>query len=176
MSGHPANMENVRNAYNILGIQHEMKRPFGKAMHKWRKNIKKVFKEIKRMDWIQLVQDRFQWWDLMNMVIKLLSSIKLGNFLIKWVFISFSHWHHSIKQLTPMSNETCPKVKLGGFNVFLCWLQIWNPFSDITKTFRGTGTFRVDSAWGWQVCGSSQADNPKQKAYSTVSVTTLSGF
>jgi methionine synthase II (cobalamin-independent) len=83
MSGHPANMENVRNAYNILGIQHEMKRPFGKAMHKWRKNIKKVFKEIKRMDWIQLVHDRFQWWDLMNMVLKLLSSIKWGNFLIK---------------------------------------------------------------------------------------------
>jgi hypothetical protein len=36
MCGHPANMENVTNAY-IFGIQHEMKRPLGKAMHKWGK-------------------------------------------------------------------------------------------------------------------------------------------
>jgi hypothetical protein len=34
MCGHPANMENVRNAYKIFRIQHEMKRPFGKAMNK----------------------------------------------------------------------------------------------------------------------------------------------
>jgi hypothetical protein len=57
-----------------------MKRPFGKAMNKWGKN-NKAFKEIKSMDWIQLAQDRVQWWDVVNMVIKVLSAIHLGNFL-----------------------------------------------------------------------------------------------
>jgi len=32
------------------------------------------------------------------------------------------------------------------------------------------------SACSWQVNGRSQADNPKQKVYSSVSVMTLSGF
>jgi len=58
-----------------------MKRPFGKAMNKWGKNINKAFKEIKGMDWIQLAQDIVQWWDVVNMVIKVLSAIHLGNFL-----------------------------------------------------------------------------------------------
>jgi len=49
-------------------------------MNKWGKN-NKAFKEIKSMDWIQLAQDRVQWWDVVNMVIKVLSAIHLGNFL-----------------------------------------------------------------------------------------------
>jgi len=57
-----------------------MKRPFEKAMNGG-KNINKAFKEIKGMDWIQLAQVRVQWWDVMSMVIKVLSAIHLGNFL-----------------------------------------------------------------------------------------------
>lgn len=58
-----------------------MKRPCGKAMNKWGKNINKAFKKIKGIDWIQLAQDRVQWWAVVNMVMKVLSAIHLGNFL-----------------------------------------------------------------------------------------------
>jgi hypothetical protein len=33
------------------------------------------------MDWIELAQDRDRWWKLVNAVMKLLGSIKRGEFL-----------------------------------------------------------------------------------------------
>jgi hypothetical protein len=50
-------------------------------MNKWGKNINKAFKEIKGMDWIQLAKGRVRWWEVVNMVMKVLSAIHLENFL-----------------------------------------------------------------------------------------------
>jgi hypothetical protein len=47
-------------------------------MHRWVTNIKRDLKEVgwEGMDWINLTQDRDRWQALVNMAIKLLSSIK----------------------------------------------------------------------------------------------------
>lgn len=60
-----------------------------KNNEKMGENINKAFKEIKGTDWIQLAQDRVQWWEVLNMVIKVLSAIHLGNFLKE--LLSTSH-------------------------------------------------------------------------------------
>jgi hypothetical protein len=40
--------------------------------------------------WIQLIQDRDQWWVPVKMVMKLLVPLERGNFLTSCVIISFS--------------------------------------------------------------------------------------
>lgn len=59
------------------------------------------------------------------------------------------------------------------FYLFIFCLPIWNLFWDITQTSRGTATFRVNCACGRQVYRRSQADSPKQKAYSSLSYSLL---
>jgi hypothetical protein len=61
----------VRN--NILVENLEVKRPLGRPRRRWRGNIRRDLREIvwKSEDWLRLAQDRDQWWDLMNTVMKL---------------------------------------------------------------------------------------------------------
>jgi hypothetical protein len=47
---------------------------FGRPRHRWEDNIRMDRREIgcgESVDWIHLVQDRDQWWGLVNMVMNL---------------------------------------------------------------------------------------------------------
>jgi hypothetical protein len=66
-------MEERRNAYRILMGKPEGKRPLGRLTRRWVDNIKMDLRVIgwDDMDWIDLAQDRDQWWALVNMVMNL---------------------------------------------------------------------------------------------------------
>jgi hypothetical protein len=58
-----------KNVYRILVGKPEGKRPQGRPRCRWVDNSKMDFREIgwNGMDWVDLVQDRDQWWALVNM-------------------------------------------------------------------------------------------------------------
>jgi hypothetical protein len=60
----------IRNAYKILIGTPERKRPLGRPRNGWENIIKVHLKEIRcdGVDWINFVQDRVQWWALVNTV------------------------------------------------------------------------------------------------------------
>jgi hypothetical protein len=68
--GHAARMGEKRNAYRILVGKLEGKRPLGRPRRKWVDNIKIDLREIEwdGVDWIDLAQDRDNWWALVNTV------------------------------------------------------------------------------------------------------------
>jgi hypothetical protein len=70
---HVALMGAKRNAYSILVLKPEGKRPIGRPRRRWESNIKMDLREIRRggMEWISLVQDRDQWRALVNTVMNL---------------------------------------------------------------------------------------------------------
>jgi hypothetical protein len=59
-AGHVAQMGHKRNAYRILVVKSEGKRPLGRTRCRWVDNIKMDHREIgwDSMDWIDLAQDR----------------------------------------------------------------------------------------------------------------------
>jgi hypothetical protein len=69
-AGHVARNEKKRNAYRILMGKPEERRPLGRPRRRWVDNIKMDLREIEwnGMDWIDLAQDRDQWWVLVNAV------------------------------------------------------------------------------------------------------------
>jgi hypothetical protein len=78
--------------YKILIRKYEGKRPLGRPRH-WKKdNIKVHLQETvcECLDWIHMTQVRVQWWDLMNMVMKLQVQLQMESFLTSWATISFS--------------------------------------------------------------------------------------
>jgi hypothetical protein len=72
--GHGACMGQMRNVYKILVRKPEAKRPLRRPRHRWEDNIKMELRETGREDveWINLAQNRSQWWALMNTVMNLL--------------------------------------------------------------------------------------------------------
>jgi hypothetical protein len=62
-----------RNAYRILVVKAEQRRPLGRPRSRWMVNNNMDFREIAwgGMDWIDLSQDRDQWRALVNTVINL---------------------------------------------------------------------------------------------------------
>jgi hypothetical protein len=72
-AGHVARMGEKRNAYRIMVEKPEGKRPLERPRRGWVDNIKMDLREIgwDGMDWIDLVQDRDQWWAFVNMVMNL---------------------------------------------------------------------------------------------------------
>jgi hypothetical protein len=62
-----------RGVYRVLVGRPKGKRPLGRPRHRWEDNIKMDLREIgiNRVNWIQLAQDRFQWWACMNTVMNL---------------------------------------------------------------------------------------------------------
>jgi hypothetical protein len=61
------------NSYRILIGKPEKNRPLGRPRRRWMDNIKMDLREIgwDGMDWIDLVQNRDQWRDLVNTVMNL---------------------------------------------------------------------------------------------------------
>jgi hypothetical protein len=61
------------NAYRILLVKPERKRPLGRPRRRWVNNIKMDLREIgwDVMDWIDLAQDRDQWRALVNTVMNI---------------------------------------------------------------------------------------------------------
>jgi hypothetical protein len=59
-----------RNAYRILVVKPEGKRPLGRPRLRWLDNIKMDLREIgwSDMDWIDLAEDRDQWRVFVSMV------------------------------------------------------------------------------------------------------------
>jgi hypothetical protein len=72
-AGHVARMGEKRNAYGILVVNPEGKRPLGRPRRRWVENIEMDLREIgwDGGDWIDLAQDRDQWRALVNAVINL---------------------------------------------------------------------------------------------------------
>jgi hypothetical protein len=66
-------MEIGRSDYRVLVGRPEWKRPLGRPRHRWEDNIKMGLREIgiDGANWIQLAQDRVQWWDFANTVMNL---------------------------------------------------------------------------------------------------------
>jgi hypothetical protein len=73
---HVARMGKKRNAYRILVVKPEGKRPLRRPRHRWEDNIRMDLTDIGLgvMDWIDLTQDRDQWRALLNTVMSYLVS------------------------------------------------------------------------------------------------------
>jgi hypothetical protein len=73
MGGACSTMGEKRNAYRILVGKAERKRPLGRPRCRSIDNIRMYLGEIgwDSVDWIDMAQDRDQWWDLLNTVLNL---------------------------------------------------------------------------------------------------------
>jgi hypothetical protein len=62
-----------RGVYRALVGRSKVKRPLGRPRCRWEDNIKLNLKEIgiNGANWIQLAQDRVQWWAFVNTVMSL---------------------------------------------------------------------------------------------------------
>jgi hypothetical protein len=81
-----------RNAYRILVEKPVGKRPLGRPRCRWVNNIKMDLREIGEdgMDWIDLAQDRDQWWTLRDTAMNLRVLQNAGKFLGSCTIGSFS--------------------------------------------------------------------------------------
>jgi hypothetical protein len=70
---HVARMGKGRGVYRVLVGKPEGKRPLGRPRHRWGDNIKLDLGEIgiDGANWIQLAQNRIQWWAFVSMVMNL---------------------------------------------------------------------------------------------------------
>jgi hypothetical protein len=95
-AGYVAWMGEKRNAYRILVGKQEWKRPLGRPRCRWMDNIKKGPREVgwDGVDWVDLAEDRDQWWALVNMVMNLQVPWDAGKFLSNCTIGSFSRRSH----------------------------------------------------------------------------------
>jgi hypothetical protein len=72
-AGHVACIGEGRGVYRVLVGRPEGKRPLGRPRRRWEDNIKMDLREIgiDGANWIQLAQDRVQWWGFVNTVMNL---------------------------------------------------------------------------------------------------------
>jgi hypothetical protein len=72
-AGHVARMGEGRGVYGVLVGKPEGKRPLRRPRGRWEDNIKMDLREIwiAGANWIQLAQDRVQWWAFVNTVVNL---------------------------------------------------------------------------------------------------------
>jgi hypothetical protein len=76
-------MGEIRNAYQILTLKPEGKRPIGIYRQRWCDNIRMDLREIgwDGVDWIYLAQTRDPWRAVVNTVMKLAVAYNAGSFL-----------------------------------------------------------------------------------------------
>jgi hypothetical protein len=72
-SGHVTRRGEGRGIYRVLVWRPEGKRPLGRRRRGWEDNIKVDVREIgtDETNWIQLAQDRVQWWACVNTVMNI---------------------------------------------------------------------------------------------------------
>jgi hypothetical protein len=72
-AGHVARIGEKRNAYRLLVVKPEVKRPLGRSRSRWMDNIRMDLEEVGwgDVDWIGLAQDRNRWRALVNSVLNL---------------------------------------------------------------------------------------------------------
>jgi hypothetical protein len=77
-AGHVARMGEGRGVYRVLVGRPEGKRPLGRSRHRREDNIKMNLREIgiDGTNWIQLAQNRVQWWAFVNTVMNLRSPLR----------------------------------------------------------------------------------------------------
>jgi hypothetical protein len=73
LAGHVARIGSKRNAYRILVVNLERKRPLGIPRRRWEDNIIMDLREIGwgGMDWIEVAEDMDQWRTDVNTVMNL---------------------------------------------------------------------------------------------------------
>jgi hypothetical protein len=81
-AGHVACMEEMRNAYKILVVNPEGKRPLGRPGNRL-EDIRMDLRErgLEGVDWIHLAHDRDQWRALFNTTMNVRVPLKEGNYL-----------------------------------------------------------------------------------------------
>jgi hypothetical protein len=69
-AGHVVRMGEGRGVYRVLVGKPKGKRPLVRPRHRWEDNIKMGLTEIgiTGVSWLQLAQDRVQWWAFVNTV------------------------------------------------------------------------------------------------------------
>jgi hypothetical protein len=74
LAGRVARMEEKRNAYRLLVVKPEGKKPLGRPRRRWADNIRVDLGEVGwgDVDWIGLAKDRNRWRALVNSVLNLL--------------------------------------------------------------------------------------------------------
>jgi hypothetical protein len=83
-------MRKGRCVYRVLVERPEGKRPLRRPRRRWENNIKMDLGEIgiDGANWIQLAQDRVQWWASVKTVMNLRFNKEAGYFLTSLVTIS----------------------------------------------------------------------------------------
>jgi len=83
MGGHVTRMGEIGNVYRIFVTNPKWKRPRGRPKRRWDDNIIMDVREIgwEGVNWMHLVQVRYQWRTLLNMKMKLRVPENAGNFL-----------------------------------------------------------------------------------------------
>jgi hypothetical protein len=72
--GHVARVGDVRDYFKIFIGKPKGRRPLGRPRHRWEDNIRMDLRELgweRGVDWMHLAQDRDQWRDMVNRVMKL---------------------------------------------------------------------------------------------------------
>ena len=69
-AGHVVCMGESSGVFRVLVGKPEGKRPLGRLRHSWWDSIKMDLQEVgcDGMDWIDVAQDRYRWWALLNVV------------------------------------------------------------------------------------------------------------
>ncbi|KAJ4445737.1 hypothetical protein ANN_12422 [Periplaneta americana] len=104
-TGHVARMGESRNGYIVLVGRPEGKRPLGRPRRRWEDNIKMDLREVgyDGRDWINLAQDRDQWWAYVRAAMNLrVQQSARADILIQVV----GHWYALLPNIVTMLIQT----------------------------------------------------------------------
>ncbi|KAJ4438068.1 hypothetical protein ANN_14007 [Periplaneta americana] len=128
-AGYVARMGESRNAYRVLVGRPEGKRPLGRPRRRWEDNIKMDLREVgyDGRDWINLAQDRYQWWAYVRAAMNLRSGGELENDE-RVANIIYGLITLTDKVDTTMQEEGFKRISVN------CLKTVLDPISDTNKT------------------------------------------